>query len=440
MRRIEGANAVEIATGKLGFRGRNSAAGLPGTAVTEQWLNDVQEELLGAIEGAGLAPAADRGQLLKAIRALGEPYAVDTGAENALVVDLATPGWTLAAGKSIRVRVAATSTYDTTIQVSNGGSLIGTYAVLRMGGAALCHRDLIEGSIARLAFDGSSFRLTWPTEMPVGMEMTSHRTGVLTGWVRKNGRTIGSASSGATELADSSARRLFELLWGDPTLTVSGGRGANAAADWAAGKTLALPDARGRVQAGLDDMGAPAAGRLTATYFGQNGTVLGAAGGLQSAALATANLPPIGYTPAGSLSIALTNPPHGHGVSDPGHGHTVFDPGHNHPVNDPGHSHSGSAPFDSPLAGAAAGAGTRYSPANPTPITINPANTGISIGGAGTGISLGGSATGVSVNAASTAVSVSSATFSGQTVALGGSSQAFSTVQPTITVGIYIRL
>ncbi|MTW19350.1 hypothetical protein GJ689_24465 [Rhodoplanes serenus] len=421
MRRIEGANAVEIATGKLGFRGRNSAAGLPGTAVTEQWLNDVQEELLGAIEGAGLAPAARRSQLLEAIRALGEPYAVDTGTENALVVDLATPGWTLTAGRTIRVRVAATSTYDTTIQVSNGGSLIGTYAVQRMGGAALCHRDLIAGSIARLVFDGLAFKLTWPTEMPVGMEMTSHRTGVIAGWVRKNGRTIGSATSGATELADSSARRLFDLLWSDTNLAVAGGRGANAAADWAAGKTLALPDARGRVQAGLDDMGAPAAGRLTATYFGQNGTVLGAAGGLQSAALATANLPPISYTPAGSVSVSLAQTPHAHGITDPGH---------NHPVNDPGHAHTVSIKAQSPLA-VAGGAGAAANHTATSTVTTDPATTGIWLSPAGTGIGVQG---------ANANISVSSATFAGQTVQLGGSSQAFSTVQPTITVGIYIRL
>lgn len=126
-------------------------------------------------------------------------------------------------------------------------------------------------------------------------------TGTLSGWVRANGRTIGSATSGATELASSTAQELFEYLWGaNVNLAVSGGRGASASADWGANKNIALPDWRGRVLAGLDDMGSSAAGRLTATYFGAAATVLGAAGGSESKALVTANLPP--YTPAGSIS------------------------------------------------------------------------------------------------------------------------------------------
>lgn len=115
---------------------------------------------------------------------------------------------------------------------------------------------------------------------------------VLSGWVRANGRTIGSATSGATERANSDCQALFEYLWGaDSNLSVSGGRGASAAADWAANKTIALPDWRGRALAGLDDMGNSAAGRLTASYFGTAATVLGAAGGSESHTLTAAQLP-----------------------------------------------------------------------------------------------------------------------------------------------------
>lgn len=130
-----------------------------------------------------------------------------------------------------------------------------------------------------------------------------HGTGVLSGFVRANGRTIGSATSGATERANADCEALFEYLWDtDANLSVSTGRGASSAADWAANKTIALPDWRGRAPAGLDDMGNSAAGRLTATYFGTAATVLGAAGGSQTnAGLVTANLPP--YTPAGSVSV-----------------------------------------------------------------------------------------------------------------------------------------
>lgn len=129
-------------------------------------------------------------------------------------------------------------------------------------------------------------------------------TGVLTGFVRANGRTIGSATSGATERANADAQLLFEYLWGaDANLSVSTGRGASANADWVANKTIALPDWRGRALAFLDDMGNSAAGRLTATYFGTAPTVLGAASTfLESRTILTTWLPPINPT----ASIAFT--------------------------------------------------------------------------------------------------------------------------------------
>lgn len=68
--------------------------------------------------------------------------------------------------------------------------------------------------------------------------------------------------------------------------------------------TFNLPDLRGRVIAGKDDMGGSAAGVLTGsgTGFGTQGqtpTNLGAKGGAESKTLATANLP--AYTPSGTM-------------------------------------------------------------------------------------------------------------------------------------------
>ena len=117
--------------------------------------------------------------------------------------------------------------------------------------------------------------------------------------------TIGSATSGATERANADTQDLFEYLWNtDSNLSVSGGRGANAAADWAANKTMTLPDWRGRVIAALDDMGNSAAGRLSATYFGAAATTLGAAGGAQNRTIAQAQLPNITPTFTGNSGTA----------------------------------------------------------------------------------------------------------------------------------------
>lgn len=90
--------------------------------------------------------------------------------------------------------------------------------------------------------------------------------GTRTGWVRANGRTMGSASSGATERANADTSALFSHLWNNfsnAICPVSTGRGANAAADFAANKTITLLDMRGYVPGGLDDMGNTAASRFT---------------------------------------------------------------------------------------------------------------------------------------------------------------------------------
>lgn len=129
-----------------------------------------------------------------------------------------------------------------------------------------------------------------------------HGTGNLTGFVRANGRTIGSATSGASERANADVQVLFQYLWdADANLVVSTGRGVSSAADWAANKTIALPDYRGRIPGGLDDMGNSASGRITG--FGAAAIVLGSGGGLESRVLLTQNLPP--YTPTGGFSGTL---------------------------------------------------------------------------------------------------------------------------------------
>lgn len=99
-----------------------------------------------------------------------------------------------------------------------------------------------------------------------------------TGFVRCNGRTIGAASSGATERANDDCQALFNHLWNnDSRLVVTGGRGASSAGDWAANKTIALPDLRSTILAGLSGMGNAVSTTIPADMFtgGQTGDVLG---------------------------------------------------------------------------------------------------------------------------------------------------------------------
>lgn len=131
-------------------------------------------------------------------------------------------------------------------------------------------------------------------------------TGVLTGFVRANGRTIGSATSGATERANADTAALFSFLWGqDPNLVVSGGRGASAAADFAANKTIALPDFRSRVRAALSDMGNADSGLFGPTYCTTT-TTLGFVCGGQTSTLTLAMLP-TGITSSGTNTINVTS-------------------------------------------------------------------------------------------------------------------------------------
>lgn len=109
-----------------------------------------------------------------------------------------------------------------------------------------------------------------------------------------DGRTIGSATSGATSRANADCYDLYIGLWTSMSNTeapVTGGRGASAIADWNANKPIAIPDHRGRVAAGKDNMGGSAANRLTTAASGVNGAALGAAGGSQSHVLTSAQMP-----------------------------------------------------------------------------------------------------------------------------------------------------
>lgn len=135
-----------------------------------------------------------------------------------------------------------------------------------------------------------------------------------TGYVLADGKTIGDASSGATERANADTQDLYVLLYAsmsDTQAPVSGGRSGNSATDFGNHKTITLPDLRGRVVAGLDNLGGTAASRLTNVAMGANfaTTTNGAAGGTQSVTLTAAQMAA-----------------HTHGVTDPGHFHSYTAP------------------------------------------------------------------------------------------------------------------
>lgn len=74
--------------------------------------------------------------------------------------------------------------------------------------------------------------------------------------------------------------------------------------------TFNVPDDRGRVTAGKDDMGGTAASRLTSSGSGVDGATLGAAGGAETNTLTQAQMPSHSHTATAT-------------VTDPGHDHDI---------------------------------------------------------------------------------------------------------------------
>ena len=137
--------------------------------------------------------------------------------------------------------------------------------------------------ITNTAFSAGDTKITWKTTAD-------------SGWIMYTFGTIGDGSSGASVRANSDTSALYTVLWNNMNNTicpVSGGRGASPAADFAAHKTLQLPDVSQRA---LAVAGGYNAGGLTTRTLG---TSLGA----EAATLVTANLPP--YTPSGT-NAAIT--------------------------------------------------------------------------------------------------------------------------------------
>jgi hypothetical protein len=245
------------------------------------------------------------------------------------------------------------------------------------------------------------------TVLTTGDIKTRYGTAILSGFVRMNGRTIGSASSGATERANADAQPLFEYLWNnDANLAVSGGRGVSSINDWNANKTITLPDMRGRGLVSLADMGNAAANLTTASCA--TPTVLGTACGTETKTLAQTNMP--NYNLPSTLSISNTL-----GISDT---HAISD---TLGLNDPGHTHS--VPSGATAGGGNITAGGLASFTNGQTTGSN--TTGITRTG---GVSLTGS---VSLTGGLSLIG---------SVPSGGSQTPISVLSPSMLITTYIKL
>jgi len=123
------------------------------------------------------------------------------------------------------------------------------------------------------------------------------------GWVLMDDKTIGDASSGATGRANADTEALYTLLWNNTTnawCPVSTGRGASAAADFAAHKTITLPRTLGRALA-VAGSGSSLTARALAEYLGT-----------ETHTLTTAQIPPHQH----SGTTGSENASHDHNLPD----------------------------------------------------------------------------------------------------------------------------
>lgn len=173
-----------------------------------------------------------------------------------------------------------------------------------------------------------------------GMVIWMPVAGTLPGFVRANERTIGNAASGATERANADTEDLFVFLWNSlanaQAAVLPSGRGASAGADYAANKTLSLPNLKSAFPLGLSDMGDTANGLLSAAVFLHGGaTTPGSIVGANTHVLTIAQLPAHDHsfnattTGGGNHSHTYS----GTVTSNGDHAHTIT-------ITDPSHIHS----------------------------------------------------------------------------------------------------
>ena len=173
------------------------------------------------------------------------------------------------AGDGFRITVKHTgSANEVTVAASGGDTLDGTSSFLldAQNETIVCVSDGANWSIAS---DAGIF--TAP--LPIGVVLPFAGTNMPNGWLLCDGSAI--------------SRTGNSMLFGAIGTTYGGGDGST---------TFNLPDLRGRVPAGKDDMGGSSANRINGHTGGVQGDLLGAGGGEERHALTAAENAPHTHT------------------------------------------------------------------------------------------------------------------------------------------------
>lgn len=125
---------------------------------------------------------------------------------------------------------------------------------------------------------------------PIGSVINYSGSSAPSLWQFCYGQTIGDVGSGA-DVENASYSTVFDIV-----KVAYGNAGTES---FAGGDTVLMPDCRGRVSAGQDDMGGSSANRLTGLSGGVDGDTLGGTGGSESHTLSTAEIPAHTHTMKG---------------------------------------------------------------------------------------------------------------------------------------------
>jgi microcystin-dependent protein len=187
-----------------------------------------------------------------------------------------------AAGQSFDWIPTGTNTGAATVNVDS----VGVKSITGPAGAALTAGQIVVNTPLRMTYDGTQFQIntTAATAFSVGTMMAWPTATVPTGWLECYGQEISTTTYAA----------LYAVIG---TIYNTGGESG----------TFRLPDMRGRVIAGEDDMGGTSANRLTGLTDGVNGDNIGWSGGLESTTIAQANLPVANLSHSLSVGTTLSN-------------------------------------------------------------------------------------------------------------------------------------